>query len=354
MLVNGHHFGLGLVLAVPLFLGLVGEGQAAPGDIEINQAGAMLGGITAGDLPGFPVDLNEAGNFVLTSPLDLTGETNPESVIAIRVNSPGVSIDMAGKGILGATVCTPPPVSCGPTGAGIGIQFLSGIGSIKNGIINGMGSQGIDMSAATFGIISDVGAFNNGGIGISLPSGSTAHRVTASANGGVGLKLGAGGAVLVGTAFSNGGHGIEVGDGSNVRDTIASNNGGSGIAMGAAALIDGCVANGNGDAGVTGLFGGVVRNCVTVVNTADGIHAAGSATLTNNNSYSNGGDGIDAGSNSTVIGNMVSINGAYGLTLGVGAGYQGNTANSNTTGTVDGPSAIEMGGNVCSGSATCP
>ena len=72
MQVNGHHFGLGLVLAVPLILGLVGEGQAAPGDIEINQAGAMAGGITAGDLPGFPVDLNEAGNFVLTSPLDLT------------------------------------------------------------------------------------------------------------------------------------------------------------------------------------------------------------------------------------------------------------------------------------------
>jgi len=67
----------GLLLAAPLCLVLARQGSAGPGDIEINQTAAMAGNVTPGDLPGFPIDINTNGNFLLTSPLDVSGEPNP-------------------------------------------------------------------------------------------------------------------------------------------------------------------------------------------------------------------------------------------------------------------------------------
>jgi hypothetical protein len=355
MQLNRRQILLGLLLVVPLCLVLAREGKAGPGDIEINQAAAMAGNVTPGDLPGFPIDINTGGNFLLTSPLDVSGEPNPADVTVIRVNASGAEIDLGGKGIIGPTICSPPPaVVCSPTGTGIGILFVSGLGSVHNGAVNGMGSTGIDMTAATFAIIRQVGVFNNAQDGMSLSAGSSATDVTASANGGVGIKIGGGGVLLRATAFNNGSHGIDVAAGSRVADVTSSNNLGSGINLGAAGSIDGCVSNGNGGDGVTAAFGGIVTNCVTVVNGTGGIHVGGNGTITNNNSYSNTGDGIDAGASSTVIGNMAANNTAYGMSLGANTGYQGNVLNSNTSGAVNGASAIETGSNVCAGNTTCP
>jgi hypothetical protein len=64
--------------------------------------------------------------------------------------------------------------------------------------------------------------------------------------------------------------------------------------------------------------------------------------------------GIEAGGDSTVIGNTIFGNGGYGLNIGGGTGYQGKVVNGNTTGTVNGTSVIEAGGNVCAGDLVCP
>jgi hypothetical protein len=343
------------MLIVPFLLGLAHEATAVDGAIEINQARALAGGVTAGDMPGFPVEINGGGHFILTSGLDLRGQANPESLNAITVAAPGASIDMNGFGIIGPTLCTGIPVtSCSPTGTGIGILFGPGAGSVTDGAISGMGSRGIDMRASSVGLVRRVGVFHSGENAVTLPASALADHVSTSANGGVGIQLGGGGAVLNSSAFNNGGDGIQVGDGSHVKDSISSNNGGSGISLGAAALAEKCITNVNGDAGITSVFGGIVRDSVTVANTTDGIRVGGNSTLTHNNSYSNTGDGIEAGANSTAVGNMVSGNIGYGLNIGTGSGYQANVVNSNTAGTVNGVLVIETGGNVCGGDSVCP
>lgn len=354
---NGLRFLRFLVLTVPLLFGLAREVGAADGVIQINQARALAGGVTAGDAPGFPVQLTETGHYILTSNLDVTGEASPESVTVITVTAPGgATIDLNGFGILGATVCTGEPViGCSPTGTGVGILFTSQIGFVHGGSISGMGYRGIDMSGNNIAILRELSVHHSGENGIVLPGSSLADQVVVSSNGGVGIQLGLASGVLDSSALSNGGNGIQAGDGSQVRDSISSFNGGSGISAGSSTLIEKCTTNSNGDAGITSTFSGIVRESVAYWNTTDGIRVGGQASLTLNSSNNNvTGDGIEAGPNSAAVGNTVNVNGGYGLNLGTGTGYQGNVVNSNLAGTVNGTGLVEMGTNVCGGDSTCP
>ena len=345
-----------LVLTLPLLPGLAREVGAADGVIQINQARAIAGGVTAGDAPGFPVLISEDGRYILTSVLDVTGQPSPESVTAITVTaSGGATIDLNGFGIKGATVCTGTPVtSCTPTGTGVGILFTSQVGLVYGGAISGMGYRGIDMSGSNVGIVRDLIVHHSGENGIVLPGSSLADRVIVTSNGGVGLLLGATSSVVGSSATYNLGNGIQADNGSQVRESASSANGDSGISMGGTGLVEECVTNGNGDAGITSGLGMTVRDSVTLWNTTDGIRVGGPSTLTHNNSNANVGDGIEAGGSSVVLGNVVSGNGGYGLNLGAGTGYQGNVVNTNTTGTVNGTGLVEMGANVCGGDSTCP
>ena len=56
-----------------------------------DQAKALAGGVTPGDAPGFPVQINKPGSYKLTSNLDV-----PLHVQAIQVAAPGVTIDLNG------------------------------------------------------------------------------------------------------------------------------------------------------------------------------------------------------------------------------------------------------------------
>jgi hypothetical protein len=55
-----------------------------------------------------------------------------------------------------------------------------------------------------------------------------------------------------------------------------------------------------------------------------------------------------------VSGNVIRFNTGYGIeTTGSGSTYDYNTVNSNTAGTING-SLINMGGNSCNATNTCP
>ena len=80
---------------------LVAVGVAVPalavdGVIEINQAKALAGSVTAGDNPGLPVFINESGSYRLTSDL-----VPPPGIGAINIMSPNVTLDLNGFSILG-------------------------------------------------------------------------------------------------------------------------------------------------------------------------------------------------------------------------------------------------------------
>jgi hypothetical protein len=115
--------------------------HAVDGAREIHQA-CVATGCFPGDPPGYPVLVTAPGSYVLTSNLTVDQHTT-----AISVQTGNVTIDLGGFAILGPTRCTVGnPGSCAPLGAGRGIINVSnptGSLTVRNGVIEGMGSTGI-------------------------------------------------------------------------------------------------------------------------------------------------------------------------------------------------------------------
>jgi hypothetical protein len=145
---------------------------AADGQILINQAKAMAGGVTPGDAPGFPVTISQPGSYKLVGNLTVPNE----NTTAVEITGNDVTLDLNGFAIMGPTVC---PYSgggaCAPLGTGVGVlaeaivnpnRFANG--AIQNGTIRGMGSRGILVGGATPGTrIDRIRAVSNGSDGIS-------------------------------------------------------------------------------------------------------------------------------------------------------------------------------------------
>ncbi|HEV8628889.1 MAG TPA: right-handed parallel beta-helix repeat-containing protein [Thermoanaerobaculia bacterium] len=317
--------------------------------VDIDQNAALQGGVTPGDTAGFPVTILLPGSYRLTSNLDVRapanpGVVNPESVTAIDVRAPGVTLDLGGFAILGPTQCSGTPLTCTPVGNGIGISGLSqsphGL-RVSNGAVVGMGGAGVMIHAF----------------------GASVEHITASKNGSFGILL-VGGRVSDSTALENGLDGVETGLGTVVEHVTSLYNGVHGIRLTDSGTVVESVADGNGGDGITspgGTPGGLpvsVRGCSANYNGGDGIdlHAG---TVSENTASSNVGDGI-AVVTGTVKNNTVTSNGTYGLDLGKGAGYDGNTL----IGNHGGPTAaqvrggVELGKNLCDHSPkptiTCP
>ena len=155
---------------------------ASDGVIEINQARAIAGGVTVGDLPGFPVTLSQSGSYRLTGGLDVTGEPSPEHVTAIEITSSFVTLDLNGFELLGPTLCTGSPVdTCAPEGAGRGIASAgANFVVIRNGTVRGFGGVGIHAGHAT---IDGVSAVSNGGTGLWIQFGGIVKRSSSRVNG---------------------------------------------------------------------------------------------------------------------------------------------------------------------------
>ena len=149
---------------------------ADSGQIEINQARALAGGVTASDLPGFPVTIDRPGSYVLTGALDLTSEAvNTHGIeIVTPLHTENVTIDLAGFEIAGPATCVgfADSIKCSNTGPGNGI---SGGGAseviVLNGKIRNMGQHGI----TNFGTarVDGITVKHNGGDGVQVGFGSS-------------------------------------------------------------------------------------------------------------------------------------------------------------------------------------
>jgi hypothetical protein len=197
------------------------NGSSSPGVINIDQAKAEAGGVTANDTPGFPVTISQSGTYRLTSNL-VVG--NPNTTV-IEVTADNVTLDLNGYAILGATSCSGEPTVCYPVGSGDGVRFTPANRkanlAISNGTIRGMGGGGINVHTASSGFLVDnVRVVSNGGWGMVLNGANVTNSVvmrngvhgigahsslisgnTIVANGGAGLFLvrsGFGGNSLVG------------------------------------------------------------------------------------------------------------------------------------------------------------
>lgn len=280
------------VIALILYMTMaaMAPALAVDGVIEINQARALAGGVTPGDVSGFPVTIAQPGSYRLTSNLDIRQQPTPEDVTAIKIEVDDVSIDLNGFSLLGPTLCGGSPLTCTPpigTGRGIDGENQSRL-SVINGRVVGMGSHGVILGPR-----------------------SRIKEVIAMHNNRIGLRA----------SFS-----------SNVTGCIAEANGHIGIITGQASVISGNTAN---------------------ANKADGIFSASLSIVLNNTASLNGQNGITTENDASVIGNNVAGNDNDGLYLSTGTGYVNNVANGNF-GLQEVEGGVQMGVNICGGDTTCP
>lgn len=272
---------------------------AIDGVVEINQAAALAGGITAGDAAGFPVSLDVAGSYRLTG--DLTSAATNTHLVEITAD--GVTLDLNGFALRGPSVCTGSgaAVSCAPVGSGSGISIESAHVLVQNGLVTGAAGGGVNIVGIFTAVqVEDVRVERNALYGIY-------HTIPAGPEPPI---FGGPGRVERCTAVANGGPGIDTDASALLLDNVASQNSGAGILAGG---------------------GGIVRG---------------------NTTSENGGDGIFAFDDALVLGNNSFGNGAVGLRLTAGSGYADNTVRGNTGGTVAG--GVQIGVNFCNDNTVCP
>ena len=213
-------------VAIFLLLGATAV-QAADGVIEINQASVEAAG-------GFPFEITQTGGYKLTGNL----EVDDIDTIAIWVRAPYVTVDLNGFSIRGPVTCEPGGV-CDQAGLGAGVWAANELPQMdSNGVLQCTidavpgGAPGVEIRN---GVISGMGG---DGIGVLFEGRVEAVRVV-----------------------SNGGHGIEVSDASTVTGCLASRNALEGIA-GVASLIERNTVVGNGRVGILAVAGAVIGNNV--------------------------------------------------------------------------------------------
>jgi hypothetical protein len=188
--------------------------SASDGVTEINAARAAAGGVTPGDIAGFPVTLSAPGSYRLTGDLVVPDE----NTTAIAITAPNVTLDLGGFAISGPTSCA--AFACAPTGVGVGVIGSADGSTVRNGRVTGMGLHGISLLARAR--VEDVDVGSNGGSGISVTQGSV-RRSSAIGNGDNGFNL-AEGSLEDSAAIGNATLGAALGaNASYARNTLTGN-----------------------------------------------------------------------------------------------------------------------------------
>jgi len=192
---------------------------AVDGVVLINQASALAGNMTPGDVPGFPVTISQAGSYRLTGNL-----TVPDvNTTAILITAENVTLDLNGFTISGPNVCTFDGTACQQAN-GVGVQ--AGVFGtpgprgvrVSDGTVRGMGSHGIFLNGAACAV-EKVIALGNRLDGIEVEAGSVMDSVASSNFTGIVAKT-----VLRSTAEGNSQLGIEVTTNGLAADNVANSN----------------------------------------------------------------------------------------------------------------------------------
>jgi len=160
---------LGPLLLLLTFL--VPPAFASDGVVEINQAKALAGGVTASDAPGFPVTIDAGGSYKLTGSLtNLNADVN-----TIELKASLTTLDLNGFTVSGPTTCsmTASGVMCSGSGPGNAIEGFTGCpfgNVVKNGTIYGAPDTGVRLCVTSR--VEDVQVIGANGFGISVNNGS--------------------------------------------------------------------------------------------------------------------------------------------------------------------------------------
>jgi hypothetical protein len=204
------------LLALLAALAVAGSVLAVDGVIEINQARALEGGITAGDPPGFPIEINASGSYRFTSNIDV-----PSTVNGVRIAAGNVTLDLNGFVLS----------SSGEVGNNDGII----VGDypdveVRNGTVRFFFLRGIFFTGGTGSRVIDVRVVNNLSDGIRIDGvGSHIERCTALDNGQHGIHLAGNGLVLNSVVRRSTSHGLFLGTRSGYRSNVLTDNNGGNL-----------------------------------------------------------------------------------------------------------------------------
>jgi len=191
-----------------------GRAAAVDGVIEINQARATAGGVTPGDMPGFPITINTGGTFANESmSFRLTGPLfNSTTANIIEVTTPHVTIDLNGFAI---SCLLPQCMATAILSNEANVTVMNGtIRSYLNGVsLNGSGSR-----------VENVRALENV-TGLNVGPNCLVRNNTASGNSGPGIVAQAGCTLIGNTINNNGGDGVDTNGACNLIGNTAIGNG---------------------------------------------------------------------------------------------------------------------------------
>lgn len=202
---------------------LITSAAAGDGVLEINQVCALnAGGCTSGDLAGFPVTLSAPGSYRLTGNLSVTSAAD----VGIDVLAEGVTIDLAGFEIRGPELCAGAPLSCSPADSGDGIRALSSSVQVRNGVVRGMGRNGLSLGDDC--AVENVTVLLNAGLGIDAGQGCEVRGNRSVRNGTIGVRLGDDGLATGNVVNGNLGVGMVLGGLTGfMGNVLTENNGGN-------------------------------------------------------------------------------------------------------------------------------
>lgn len=203
--------------------------SAGDGVLEISQTCAVSTGCFPGDSAGFPVTIESAGSYRLTSALVIPNDDTD----GIRISTSDVAIDLNRFAVI-RSGCLDNNSLCRPnSGSGSGIETNStnnrGV-SVRNGSVVGVGDVGIALGEQAE--VRDVIVRWNGGEGILVDLGSTIENALVFQNGGDGIYTDAGTSVSESTVYDNLGDGIDVGSGCSIQRSTVRANSGAGLRLG--------------------------------------------------------------------------------------------------------------------------
>jgi len=342
------------------FLTLATPALAVDGVLEISQTCAVQtgcidnsGGI--GDTPGFPVNIEIPGSYVLTSNLTVSDPNTDGLFIATAP----VTIDLNGFEIQGPVNCIGlgSALTCDAgTGRGVRSSFVRS--TVVNGSVIKFGSDGIQLGGRSR--VERVVVEQNGGNGVKTGSDSVVMGSRAYRNGLSGFDLGDSSIVSACTSASNASNGFQGGEGVSIAGASARDNGADGVSAGRNASISRTTASRNEDNGIDVDQGAILSANTVNENQGNGILARNASTVAGNTALLNGANGIRASTGSNVIDNTAAGNGTggagFGANLTINVAYRGNSFTDNVSGGVFG--GENLGENYCHGdfvtSSACP
>ncbi len=244
----------GLLIGSIVALGLARIAGAVDGVYEIHPA-CVATGCFAGDAPGFPVTISSPGSYRLTGNLIVRDALTPAIKVASDLND--VTIDLNGFSVSGPTICSGYPITCDPSGSGIGIDAQNSLRvTVRNGVVRGFGLMGMLLAAQARVI--DVSVDGNGQTGIGAGAGSVIERCVAFSNAGRGIDCGDC-VIRSNTVRGNVAEGIRGSSGSVVEGNSITANGGVGISLdvGASGYLGNVISDNNGGNAHPQVSGGI-------------------------------------------------------------------------------------------------